>query len=77
MYLASGGDSKMSGSNAQILIGGPQVSLEHGEVCPVGGASLTTTNLCFILYLYYIPSCIFPNHKVNKPVCFTSATILS
>lgn len=32
MCLASGGYSKMSGFNAQILLRGPEAFLEHGDV---------------------------------------------
>lgn len=51
MYLASGGYSKMSSFNAQILLRGPWAFLEHEEVfhvsvaCPCGSASINATSL--------------------------------
>lgn len=65
MYLASRGNSKMSGFNAQILLRGPQAFLQPGEVCHVScawhwcyildfGASVTETNLCFPKGIYNI-----------------------
>lgn len=60
MCLASGGYSKMSCFNAQILLRGPRAFFFfwHGKVCGVsgalrqrlrldGGASFTATRLCF------------------------------
>lgn len=56
MYLASGGYSKMSSFNAQILLRGPWAFLEHEELfhipvaCPCSRASINATSLFWEIY---------------------------